>query len=260
LLRRVAGQLAMMAMSAGALLARRAPPCSFSRWPRASGRRFCASGSVRSFDSGEATIFDVRALAARLQVSERKVRRAIEALSEEGLPRYAEGDHIPSSDASVIAELGLGVPLSPREGPAGAAGLGQGPRAGRPDASQCAAPTPLGTQELEAMVAAGIQARIADIHKLVRELAKREYGFDVRTSKGMHVVVATNGNRFPLMDRVNKGSLTRKTNSSVDGKALLSFVASNRDPGKARCRRCHRWFDMYAEAPTHGDEHCLGFC
>lgn len=72
-------------------------------------RSFC--GFLSDSSSSEDTVLNVRALATRLRVSERKVKQVIQELHVEGLPLYHEGDDISKVDAHVIAELGLGMKL-----------------------------------------------------------------------------------------------------------------------------------------------------
>jgi hypothetical protein len=92
-----------------------------------------------------------------------------------------------------------------------------------------------------------------DIVKIHRELEQVQFGFAVRRLEGKNMLLASNGHRFPLHSKA------KKWNQVHDGKALLSFVIANADPGKVRCPRCHEWFDSYVEerfdyAP------CLGYC
>eukprot|EP00930_Biecheleria_cincta_P102944 TRINITY_DN94803_c0_g1_i1.p1 TRINITY_DN94803_c0_g1~~TRINITY_DN94803_c0_g1_i1.p1 ORF type:complete len:202 (+),score=30.32 TRINITY_DN94803_c0_g1_i1:83-688(+) len=80
------------------------------------GWRLCTN-MIGHSSSSEDQPFDILALANRLQVGERKVRQAIYELHQEGLPRYTDGDHIPRSDAEVIAELYFAKRLPPQRLP-----------------------------------------------------------------------------------------------------------------------------------------------
>ena len=87
---RTAGTRAVVQSSPGICL------CSYRRI----GTFHDDGGSSSSSDAGA---FDIAALAARLQVGQRQVKRVIESLHDEGLHNYVEGEHIPKRDAEIIA-------------------------------------------------------------------------------------------------------------------------------------------------------------
>eukprot|EP00928_Gymnodinium_smaydae_P088070 TRINITY_DN72218_c0_g1_i1.p1 TRINITY_DN72218_c0_g1~~TRINITY_DN72218_c0_g1_i1.p1 ORF type:complete len:250 (-),score=24.82 TRINITY_DN72218_c0_g1_i1:113-862(-) len=220
--------------------------------------RSFSSGCSMDSSSSEDMPFDIRALAQRLRVGERKVEEAISMLQEEGLPSYKEGDHIPKQDADVIAELGLGIPFAPaRERDFEHAchdveGIDS-------CESQEGVATPADDhEELDSAIASD------DIYKILRLLAKPRYGFFVEHGTGSKIrIYAANGNDFVIHQPESKNTLSVKSNSLLGRKRkpFRSFVIANKSPGMLRCTLCKRWFDSYlAEHGPHANERCLGYC
>lgn len=224
--------------------------------------RYRSAGLLRDTSSGEDKPFDIRALAERMRVSERKVKEAIYLLSEEGLRAYQEGEQIPQSDAHVIAEIGLNRPLPPPRAPEEAADSpgAREPRGEHKHGKQSCAyeVTEKDMDDVDEVISTD------DVYKMLLDLGKPRFGFSVERGTGSKLrIVASNGERFVIHQPESKGSHNLRSNSKLGSKskALRGFIVENMSPGQAKCKLCKRWFDTFSKTPgAYANASCLGCC
>ena len=225
-------------------------------------------GSSSSSDAGA---FDIAALAARLQVGERQVKRAIESLHEEGLHNYEAGEHIPKSDAEVIALLGLGRRLPPPPIPKDAklnfehesweesaeSVANESRSLGQENSLEC-------ERDMDDIIDAVLNAKQGQCHRATA-LIKRQgihvppgggkdtryelIPYDPSTGKDLHsqkLILGTNRDRKVFRNQ----------------RLIRQFLTQFRRPGMLKCDRCGTWWDSLSQTRYHSknDGGCLGFC
>lgn len=197
--------------------------------PRASWRlakRCCASGSS---SSSEETASDYIALAARYQLSQRKVKETLHLLHEQGMRLYGEGDHIPKSDKEIILldlDIDYGNAASyTQEGDISQQIDDADDDSNKPD-SNCNWNNDALEAKLEKLCRSQPTERLFD--------ALRKVGFRIGGDRGHHVYA-----------RSGKKHVLRQTrwDPSVDFPKLWTFVKENKWEGMY-CQTCQVWFEQ----------------
>ena len=234
--------------------------CSYRR----TGTFHDDGGSSSSSDAGA---FDIAALAARLQVGQRQVKRVIESLHEEGLHNYGEEEHISKVDAQIIAEYGFGRRLPPpRYEPKSHLhskdSIEDGTCSFRRDAI---VEDDDAAERITEIVDAILHAKQGQCHRATGLIKKQGIHvpsgggkgtryelipFDPSTGKDFHsekLTIGTNGLRGVLRNHT--------------GRVLGRFIAKHRRPGMLKCDRCGVWGYSELQPGNHGYmDGCLGFC
>lgn len=203
--------------------------------------------------STEERPFDIVALSTCLRVRLKDVKHVVDELHQEGLPKYAEGEHIPKSDVHVIAELGLGLQYPPPRGPKVSPQHGFAAK-GDPIALACHSDADPEDAELKHRLEKVCRSQPSG--RLFDEL--RRCGFRLGGDRGHHIYSHA-GHKFVLRQT--------RWDPAVDFPKLWSFVAAERWDGMY-CGRCQSWFKQEELDDAHHagsaeyapDGGCLGAC